>query len=54
MVAMAEVDWRIGGSIRTRYKADGFSEDDESQKMREFFLPGNQYTLDKLGGKFSR
>ncbi len=117
MVAMAEVDWRIGGSIRTRYKADGFigddgtiensilsfdeprmysiriakppqgfpfmaafksvwsvvyfepvaagktrvsirmhgfSEEDESQKMREFFLRGNQYILDKLGEKFSR
>lgn len=117
MVAKAEVDWRIGGLLRTRYGADGalgdegtienqilsfdaprmyslriakppkgfpfmaayqsvwsvvyfdalgpgrtrvsirmlgFSDEEESQKMRAFFLRGNQYTLDKLAEKFRR
>ena len=115
MVARAEVDFRIGGLMRTRYAADGtigddatidnmilsfdplkmysmriakppkgfpfpnawkpvwsvvyfdklgasstkisihmlgFGDDEESQKMREFFVRGNQYTLDKLAAKF--
>lgn len=115
MVAKAEVDFRLGGLLRTRYAADGpigddatidnqllsydplkmysmriakppkgfpfptawkpvwsvvyfeplgpnstkvsihmlgYTDDEESQKMREFFLRGNQYTLDKLAAKF--
>ncbi len=114
MVAKAEVDWRIGGLIRTRYKGDGdigdehtidnqilsydeprmysmriakppkgfpfmgafqsvwsvvyfealgpqktkisirmlgFNESEESQKMRAFFVRGNQYTIDQLVAK---
>ena len=115
MVAKAEVDFRIGGLLRTRYAADGvigddgtidnlllsydpqrmysmriakppkgfpfsqawksvwsvvyfenagpagtkvsihmlgYTDDEESQKMREFFQRGNQYTLDRLAAKF--
>ncbi len=115
MVAKADVDWRLGGLLRTRYAADGpigddatisnellsydplrmysmriakppkgfpfptawktvwsvvyfeplgagstrvsirmlgYTDDEESQKMREFFLRGNQYTLDKLAARF--
>jgi len=32
----------------------GYTDDEESQKMREFFLRGNQYTLDKLAEKFRK
>jgi len=116
MVSKAEVDWRIGGLIRTHYQKDGvigdegtienvilsfdaprmysvrivkvpkgfpftnsyqsvwsvvyleslgpsktkvsirmlgFNDEDESQKMRDFFLRGNQYTIDHLAEKFS-
>jgi hypothetical protein len=30
----------------------GFTDDEESQKMREFFVKGNQTTLDNLIKKF--
>ena len=30
----------------------GYTHDDESQKMREFFVRGNQYTLDQLVAKY--
>lgn len=30
----------------------GYTEDEESQKMRAFFLRGNQYTLDQLVARF--
>ncbi len=30
----------------------GYTEDEESQKMRAFFVRGNQYTLDQLAAKF--
>lgn len=32
----------------------GYDESEESQKMREFFVRGNQYTLDSLAKKFSK
>ena len=30
----------------------GYSDDEESQKMREFFVRSNQYTLDQLAAKY--
>lgn len=32
----------------------GYTDEEESQKMRTFFLRGNQYTLDKLAAKFRK
>jgi hypothetical protein len=32
----------------------GYADDEESQKMREFFQRGNQFTLDTLGAKFRK
>lgn len=115
IVAKAEVDFRVGGVLRTRYAKDGeigdehtieqavlsfdpqrmysvriskipkgfpftsaykstwsviyfeplgdartkvsirmlgYTDDEESQKMREFFVRGNQYTLDALVAKY--
>ena len=115
IVAKAEVDFRVGGSLRTHYRKDGvigdegtienavlsfdpqrmysvriakypkgfpftqayksvwsviyfepvgadktrvsirmlgYTDDEESQKMREFFVRGNQHTLDQLAAKY--
>lgn len=37
---------------RVSIRMQGFGQDEEAQKMRSFFLRGNQYTLDKLAQKF--
>jgi uncharacterized protein YndB with AHSA1/START domain len=40
------------GRTRVSIRMLGYTEDEESQKMREFFLRGNQYTLDQLVAKY--
>jgi uncharacterized protein YndB with AHSA1/START domain len=39
-------------STKVSVRMLGYTDDEESQKMRAFFQRGNQYTLDKLAAKY--